>query len=127
KQIGIVDMKAIDRLDALTAPRLTDYYDKDPCAAEALGAPGAVAAAMPTGARRREGAAARHYGVTVEASYDVGEYDVAILSATASSGLVNWLTDHGYKLPAGAGAVLGGYISQGMQFFVAKVNLDRMP
>ena len=64
--------------------------------------------------------------MTVEANYDVGEYDVSILSAKESDGLVNWLTDNGYKIPAGAEAVLGSYIKQNMRFFVAKVNLDRM-
>ena len=68
----------------------------------------------------------RHRGVTVEANYDVGEYDVSILSATESDGLVNWLNDNGYRVPAGADAVLGSYIKQKMRFFVAKVNLDRM-
>ena len=59
-------------------------------------------------------------------SYDVGEYDVSILSAEQSDGLVTWLTDNGYRIPAGAEAVLGSYIKQNMRFFVAKVNLDRM-
>ena len=70
--------------------------------------------------------AARHHGVTVEASYDVGEYDVSILSATENDGLVNWLTDNRYKIPEGAAPVLGSYIKQNMHFFIAKVNLDRM-
>jgi hypothetical protein len=65
-------------------------------------------------------------GVTVEASYDVGEYDVSILSANESDGLVNWLNDNGYKIPSGADAVLGSYIKQKMRFFVAKVNIERM-
>src|SRR6201987_4366717 len=32
KQIGVVEMKTIDHLDAFTAPRLVEYYDPDPCA-----------------------------------------------------------------------------------------------
>ena len=68
----------------------------------------------------------RYRGVTVEASYDVGEYEVSILSATESAGLTNWLNDNGYKVPAAADGILGSYIKQSMRFFVAKVNLDRM-
>jgi len=68
----------------------------------------------------------RYRGVTVEANYDVGEYDVSILSANESDGLVNWLNDNGYKIPTGAEAVLRSYIKQNMRFFVAKVNLERM-
>ena len=31
KQIGVVEMKTIDHLDAFTAPRLVEYHDDDPC------------------------------------------------------------------------------------------------
>src|SRR5262249_36612262 len=32
KQIGVVEGKTIDHLDAYTAPRLVEYRDPDPCA-----------------------------------------------------------------------------------------------
>ena len=125
KQIGVVEMKTIDHLDAFTAPRLVEYHDPDPCMQQLVASmmPGAAGSAL----RRTDVAdAARYRGVTVEANYDVGEYDVSILSATESGGLINWLTDNGYRIPAGAETVLGSYIKQKMRFFVAKVNLDRM-
>ncbi len=53
----------------------------------------------------------------------MGEYDILILSAKESSGLETWLKDSGYRLPSGAGPVLGSYLKQGMRFFVARVNL----
>jgi hypothetical protein len=31
KQIGVVEMRTIDHLDAFTAPRLVEYHDADPC------------------------------------------------------------------------------------------------
>jgi hypothetical protein len=31
KQIGVVEMKTIDHIDAYSAPRLVEYYDEDPC------------------------------------------------------------------------------------------------
>jgi hypothetical protein len=125
KQIGVVEMKTIDHLDAFTAPRLVEYHDGDPCS------PPLPVAAMPTSrlemARRGDaGDTGRYRGVTVEANYDVGEYDVSILSARESDGLVNWLTDNGYRIPSGADAVLASYIKQNMRFFVGKVNLTRM-
>src|SRR3989442_16011822 len=86
--------------------------------------PGAAPTWAPSGGLAQVGS--RHQGVTVEASYDVGEYDVSILSAQESDGLVNFLNDNGYKIPAGADAVLGSYIKQKMRFFVAKVNIERM-
>ena len=124
KQIGVVEMKTIDHIDAFTAPRLVEYHDPDPCAPPIYMArtmAGAVPAPMAAASM-----ADRYRGVTVEANYDVGEYDVSILSARESDGLVNWLNDNGYKIPAGAQAVLGSYIRQNMRFFVAKVNLERM-
>jgi hypothetical protein len=66
---------------------------------------------------------ARSLGVTIEAQYTVGEYDILILSARESAGLETWLRDSGYRIPTGAAAVLGSYIKQGMRFFVARVNL----
>ncbi|HYC14697.1 MAG TPA: DUF2330 domain-containing protein [Stellaceae bacterium] len=126
KQIGVVDMKTVDHLDAFTAPRLVEYFDEDPCTPRhfdmASGGVGAAVPAPPMSAQR----AVRYAGVTVEASYDVAEYDVSILSAEQSDGLVNWLTDNGYRIPDGAEAVLASYIKQKMHFFVAKVNLERM-
>jgi hypothetical protein len=126
KQIGVVEMKTIDHLDGYTAPRLVEYHDSDPCAPLLM----PMAQASPTRGAAPAGGLVRgnrdYRGVTVEANYDVGEYDVSILSAQESDGLVNFLNDNGYKIPAGADAVLGSYIKQKMRFFIAKVNLGRM-
>jgi hypothetical protein len=62
-------------------------------------------------------------GVTVEARYTVGEYDIAILSATESNGLETWLRQSGYRIPAGVSKALQPYIRQNLKFFVARVNL----
>jgi len=62
-------------------------------------------------------------GVTIEAEYTVGEYDILILSAEESDGLTKWLNQNGYKIPDGAEKVVDSYLKQDMKFFVAKVNL----
>src|SRR3954468_21762651 len=76
KQIGVVDMKTIDHLDAYTAPRLVEYNDPDPCAPivayRATSAGSLTSLQMATA-----GSGGRYGGVTVEANYDVGEYDVS--------------------------------------------------
>lgn len=121
-QIHVADSAILDHLDAYTSPRLVEYFDEDPCrivyerSVVAMAAPMAEDAAAP---RRKDG-----LGVTVEAEYTVGEYDIQILSATQSDGLAVWLKENGYKLPAGAEATLGSYIKQGTKFFLAKVNLE---
>ncbi|MGJ5011538.1 DUF2330 domain-containing protein [Bradyrhizobium oligotrophicum] len=124
KQIGVVEPKTIDHLDKYTAPRLVEYHDADPCAPVVVAARAMPAAPMMGGPVYEM--ARRSYGVTIEASYDVAEYDVLILSAQESDGLTRWLTDNDYRIPAGAESVLGSYIRQGMRFFVAKVNVERM-
>ena len=64
-------------------------------------------------------------GVKIEASYSVGEYDILVLSAQNSGGLLVWLNQNGYRVPAGAEPTIRSYLAQRMQFFVAKVNLER--
>ncbi len=121
EQIHVTENAILDHLDAYTAPRLVEYFDEDPCVMydrmEMMAAP-----AMSVGAvdklRKKDS-----LGVTVEAEYTVGEYDIQILSADQSDGLAAWLKENGYKLPDGAEKTLESYIKQGTKFFVAKVNL----
>ncbi|HEX4955406.1 MAG TPA: DUF2330 domain-containing protein [Thermoanaerobaculia bacterium] len=123
EQIHVADKALIDHLDAYTAPRLVEYFDENPCRRfyRAQGAIPPMSVAAPKEESRAD--RARALGVTIEAQYTVGEYDILILSAQQSGGLVTWLTENGYQLPSGAGPVLGSYLKQGMKFFVARVNL----
>ena len=63
-------------------------------------------------------------GVVVEAEYEVGIYDIVILSAAESGSLLTWLTSNGYGVDADAEDLLAEYIEAGSYFFAAKVNLD---
>jgi hypothetical protein len=120
-QIHIGDKKIIDHLDAYTAPRLVEYFDENPCQEFRRlygAAPPEASLDMPEQEFKQ-----KSHGVTVEAEYTVGEYDIVILSATESQGLEIWLKENGYRIPDGAARVLGSYIKQKMRFFVAKVNL----
>ena len=118
-QIHVGDKALLDHLDAYSAPRLVEYFDGDPCQLQFDEALPLAAAQAPAAKMARE----KSLGVTVEARYTIGEYDILILSARESTGLETWLTQNGYRIPPGASAVLGSYIKQGMRFFVAKVNL----
>ncbi|BAY97683.1 hypothetical protein NIES37_16270 [Tolypothrix tenuis PCC 7101] len=125
-QVRVAEPKIIERLDAFSAPRLVEYFDSDPCAPvyEGENMPQAAprAAARDEMASRRGGS---NLGVTVEARFNVGEYDIVILSAKESGGLETWLNQNGYKIPKGAKDLLQPYIRSAMKFFVAKVNLDK--
>lgn len=62
-------------------------------------------------------------GVTVEARYTGGEYDILILSAKVSHGLETWLSENGYRIQSGTSTVLQSYLKYNMKWFVARVNL----
>jgi len=120
-QINVGDKKVIDHLDAYTSPRLVEYFDASPCLLALMERRMSRDAAMP--ASKSSVGRAEALGVTVQAQYTVGEYDIVILSAKQGEGLETWLKENGYRLPKGASEVLGSYIKQQMHFFVAKVNL----
>jgi Na+-translocating ferredoxin:NAD+ oxidoreductase RnfD subunit len=117
--IHVVDQASLDRLDKYSEPRLVEYDDYDPCISQGL-------EEIVVTERRAEAPRDKLNGVKVEAHYSVEEYEIVILSAEQSDGLQSWLADNGYRMPAGAGDVLGSYIKQKMHFFVAKVDLTRM-
>ncbi len=116
------------RLDLLTAPRLVEYWEQDPCPPPRppmrgnwkSGPPPPTAA--PAGGARRADAPS----VVVEAQFTVGEYEIVILSARDATGLDSWLRTNGYKIPAGAEPHLRPYVQMGMKFFVAKVDAKKV-
>ncbi|MGB7814789.1 MAG: DUF2330 domain-containing protein [Methylotenera sp.] len=128
-QVRIGDKRLFDRLDAYSSPRLAEYFDPDPCPVgmqyrlEEKSMDAAKPASASVGELRKN-KSDKVLGVTVEASYTVGEYDIVMLSAKQSNGLETWLRENGYKMPKGAAAVLKPYVAQNMKFFVAKVNLE---
>ena len=124
EQINVAERGLIDHLDAYTSPRLVEYHDPDPCVRAQYMYDMAAKNSAPTVAMESMRQNAGRLGVTIEAKYTVGEYDILILSAEESDGLIEWLTENGYKIPKGAGPVVRGYLKQDMRFFVAKVNLE---
>jgi len=126
EQIHIANQKDIDHLDAYTAPRLVEYHDRNPCEEIAFMYEEAVIGGR--GARGFGGAGdgikRKELGVKIEAAYTVGEYDILVLSAKESGGLVKWLEMNDYKIPKNADQVLESYIKQDTKFFVAKINLE---
>ncbi len=60
-------------------------------------------------------------GVTVDASFEVGVYDVSVLSAEGADGLLAWLDAEGLALPAGASDIVDQYIAQDYVFVAVRV------
>jgi len=115
------------RIDKLDAPRLVEYWERDPCALEPEyknKSPRRFAAAPPSPAPAA--GAAKDLGVTIEAQFTVGEYEIVILGAKDSSGLDTWLKREGYKIPEGSEPFMRPYVQQGSKFFVAKVDVTKV-
>lgn len=127
KDIRVVNRILFDKLDTYSAPRLVEYYDQNPCYTRLdyydYPMAGAVEQMAVSDSEMSNGTF-KNLGVTVEAKYNVGEYEILILSAKESGGLETWLNQNGYKMPVGAKEVLDPYIKTNMKFFVCKVNLD---
>jgi hypothetical protein len=126
KDVKILPNEVFDRVDKLAAPRLVEYWEQDPCMPmmyppEAM-MDMASSEMAPTGA----GLATRDLGVTIEAQFEVGEYQVVILSAKESTGLDTWLRQEKYNIPKGAQPLLEPYVQSGSKFFVAKVDSKKV-
>lgn len=125
EDVHTLDRGVFERVNQLAAPRLVEYWERDPCAPEVPMAPRATGRGrvMDDAARSAPAGAGQ---VVVEAQFAVGEYEIVILSANDSGALDRWLRQNGYQIPAGAEAVLRPYVQQHMKFFVAKVDVSRV-
>jgi hypothetical protein len=115
------------RIDTLSAPRLVEYWEQDPCATPEGGGGRADRARMPMrGLAAPKSESASGLGVTIEAQFTVGEYEIVILSAKDSTGLETWLKQQKYAIPEGAAPYFKPYIQSGSKFFVAKVDASKV-
>ena len=122
EQVRVVKPEIVEHLADYTKPRLVQYFDADPCAPPIaygmMPVPAPMAAPAPMMLRKSS--------VRIEAAFSVEEYDIKVLAAADSNGLIDWLNRNNYKIPQSAGPVITSYLRQHMHFFVARVNLDRM-
>jgi len=114
-----------EHIDSLSAPRLVEYWEQDPCYVPRDVYKSAVGGVMPAPASA-SAPGGGGLGVKIEAQFVVGEYEIVILSAKDSGGLDTWLRLNKYKIPDGAGAALAPYVREQMKFFVAKVNIQKV-
>jgi hypothetical protein len=126
QDVKTLPFDVFDRVDSLSAPRLVEYWERDPCAPlyDLEDRRLSLAAPAPTKAGRAVHQA--ELGVKIEAQFVTGEYEVVILSATESSGLETWLRLNHYNIPQGAASALAPYVHDKSKFFVAKVDIQRV-
>lgn len=138
--VQVVEPSVVERLDLYSAPRLVEYtcddvmaYEEEPTDVYETRGCGGVAFSQDYAIASDAGLYGYYgYGeeaddaVVVEASFVEGAYQIEILSAEDSAGLMSWLDRNGYSLPAGAGDILQDYIDSGSYFFAAKVSLPEV-
>ena len=126
QQVKTLPANVFQRIDQLSAPRLVEYWEQDPCQQTrfmSMQYEVVPSAAPPTKMKKRS---RRSRGVKIEAQFSAGEYQILILSAREASGLELWLRERKYNIPEGASEALAPYIQQGMKFFVAKVDIKKV-
>lgn len=108
------------RIDTIASPRLVEDFEKGEC----------PPIQVPSSAQYSEGGARprlpKDLGVKVEAKFEVGEYEIVVLSAKDALGLDIWLKENKYKIPANAEPLLKPYVQNGWKFFVARVNVKKV-
>ncbi|MGZ3421117.1 MAG: DUF2330 domain-containing protein, partial [Polyangiales bacterium] len=127
ENVKVLPHDVFKHLEGLSAPRLVEYWEQDPC--HPYGVETATKSKMPmpmAGAAAPAKKADADYGVKIEAKFAVGEYEVVVLSAKQSDGLEQWLHDNKYNVPKGASSALAPYIKEQQKFFVAKVDIKKV-
>lgn len=127
EMVKVLNKSVFTRLETLSAPRLVEYWEQDPCNPYPPMPPPVAMPSKPSMAPKGAGGGAdQSYGVKIEAKFEVGEYQILVLSAKQSDGLEAWLHDNKYNIPKGAATALAPYIKEQMKFFVAKIDVKKV-
>lgn len=121
ENVKTLPKSVFERVDTLASPRLVEYFEPGDC-----GPPPPMPSMALRSESARGGGMPRDLGVKVEAKFEVGEYEVVILSAKDALGLDIWLKENKYKIPANAEPLLKPYVQNNWKFFVAKVNTKKV-
>src|SRR5262245_50936536 len=126
EDVKTLRMDVFDRVDSLSAPRLVEYWEQDPCSPRYYEKHRMMKSAGAPPAPTSVASGRADLGVKIEAQFVAGEYEVLILSATQSTGLETWLHLNHYSIPAGAAGALAPYVRDKSKFFVAKVDIKKV-
>jgi MYXO-CTERM domain-containing protein len=111
--VGLSADGMLNALDAVTAVELSAPPFSCPshsCEATATGAGGSAGTASSSGG-----------GVDVLAQEVVGPFETVQLASTDPNALTDWLTGHGYTIPADIQPVVSAYVNEGFDFLAMKL------
>ncbi|MCB9631189.1 MAG: DUF2330 domain-containing protein [Sandaracinus sp.] len=118
---------AFRRLDGRTAPRVRHVWPScRPRRPRMM--PSATADGFGSGGGRAESAAPptpEELGIEIQDEWPVDEYDVTLLGAQESTGLLTFLRQRGLDLPERASNMLRGYIETNHRFVLLRANPGR--
>lgn len=126
-KLGVGSSFLFDQLQDATAPRVAlTPRSSEGCSfagsdSMAFGC-GDSSAATSGGAAFAPEAAKGTNGVTVLQSEQVGPYDTKVISGTTADGVLAWLTERGYGIPATAKGILADHVKQGHVFVAVKLS-----
>jgi hypothetical protein len=126
EDVKTLEPNVFEHIDQLSAPRLVEYWEQDPCEQRRLEEERKKYPIYPSAAPPAGAASGGALGVKIEARFAVGEYEILILSASQAQGLETWLKINKYHIPNNAAGALAPYIREQMKFFVAKVNIQKV-
>jgi MYXO-CTERM domain-containing protein len=118
--LGLSADVAFDALDSLTGTQVEpppQNCPPPPNCGQGFGG-GGSSSGGPLGV---EDAGAAVHGVDVNKEEVVGPYDVAFLHSTDANALSQWLTDHGFVIPADVAPVVAAYVNAKYDFVVMKL------
>ncbi len=127
ENVKTLEKAVFDKIDRLSAPRLVEYWEQDPCSpVDDYGMFGAMGLGLRGSGRGGAGFGRGAGAVIVKARFSVAEYDIVVLETNEAAALDNWLKTNKYKIPDGAEPYFKPYIESGMYFFVAKVDVEKV-
>jgi hypothetical protein len=124
--VRVMPPGVFDHVSQLAAPRLVEYWERDPCRPHPDIDVTSILDPNATSSKSATPSPGNVPAVVVEAEFVVGEYEIVLLSSQDSLALERWLLDEHYAIPDGAAELLRPYVEQGSKFFVAKVDTNKL-
>lgn len=104
---------ALRRIDVLSAPRLVELWEQNPCATPAVSR---------AGRRRPRHGRRRAYRMTPEAALSSEPSQLDWLGPARSVELAAWLRERGYRVPEGLERAVRTHVAAGMRFVVMQAS-----
>jgi hypothetical protein len=118
--IGAAVPAPFELLDRLSAPRLAELWEQDPCSVS-VDLPG-----PPEDASEADAGAPGAPSAPASAGAGAGPYELKVSSAKTGHAMVEWMNEEGFKVPEGAEPLMEQHIRAGGTFLLAKLDGSKL-